>query len=128
MRFSKKRLGSQTREEIIKDFYQVLADLHSDKETKTFLQDFLTEAELLSLAKRLAIAFMLEKGSAYGEIKKRLGVSSATIASVQEMMQKKSGGFALALKKIEAEKWAQDATQKVSNFFKTFLSSPATSK
>lgn len=120
MRLSKQKISQETQQQIFSDFYQLLADLQKEEEVKTFLEDFLTKGELLSLTKRLAIAFMLEKEYSYGEIKKKLSVSSATIASVQEMMKKKSVGFALALKRLEAEQWADKTAQKISRFFKTF--------
>ena len=120
MRFSKKRISSQTKKELVDNFVQVLADLRQPQQAKRFLQDFLTKAELLTLAKRLAVAFMLEKDTPYGEIKKELGVSSATIASVTQMMQKNPEGFRTALQHLEAEKWASDLSGKISRFFKGF--------
>jgi len=118
MRFSKKRLGQQTRQEIYHNFYQLLADLQTPEEVKNFLTDFLTHAELISLVKRLAIVSMLEENYSYTDIKKSLRVSSATIATVAQMMQKKSRGFTLALKYLEADAWAGKTSQGISSFLR----------
>jgi len=116
MQVSKIKLNKNIAHQTYAVFYQTMADLHSSKETEAFLKDFLTEIELITLAKRLMIALYLEKGYSYALIKKNLKVSSATIANVDKMMKKGSSGFALALKKIDADEWAQNLTAKISGF------------
>ena len=49
------------------------------------------------------------------QIKKQLNVSSATIASVAESMQKKPQGFILALKNLQAETWANKTVKKITS-------------
>ena len=92
----------------------MVADLKGIKETDSFLTDFLTDSEYEVFAKRLAIAYWLKKGRSYNNIKENLKVSSATIAAVQSMM--KRPGFALAIKKIEAEEWANVWSKKIKKF------------
>lgn len=112
MRLSKKKIDKQIQGEIFENLYQVVADLQNPRETKLFLKDILTEAELTALVKRLAIAQYLGTGRNYASIKEALGVSSATIATIEEKLQT-SPGLSLALKKIEAEKWASGWTGKI---------------
>ncbi len=76
----------------------------------------MTESEYEAFAKRLAIAYWLRKGRSYSNIKQNLKVSSATIATVQSIME--TEGFQLALKKIEAEEWASVWTKKIRKFIK----------
>lgn len=121
MRISKVKLNQKTQKEVIDNLFQVLADLKSEAEIRTFLTDFLTEAELVNLAKRISIAYQLEKDTPYSEIKKDLNVSSATVAAVQEMINKKPQAFIKALKILDAQKWADKTSQEISGFFKSLF-------
>ena len=120
MQLSKLKLNRNIEKEMFKIFYQTVADLKGSNEAKVFIHDFLTKMERTTLAKRLMIALYLEKGKSYDFIKKTLKVSSATIANVDKMMAKNSEGFALALRKIEAEQWASQTAKKIVRFFKKF--------
>jgi len=115
MQVSKKSLNSHIKKEILSLVYQLLADLKNSKEVKLFLNSFLTETELLALAKRVAIAYYLKHDRTYENIKQNLKVSSATIASIDQ--KRKSEGYKLALKKIEAEEWAEEWAEKIKKFF-----------
>jgi len=112
MRTSVKDINSSLKKQIESAFAQTVADLRDAKETNQFLSDFLTTSEYEAFAKRLAIAYWLKKGRSYNNIKENLKVSSATIASVQSMMERQ--GFKLAIKKIEAEEWASQWAEKIS--------------
>lgn len=70
MQISKNKLSKNITKQTFAVFYQTIADLDTSKETATFLKDFLTEMELITLAKRLMIALYLEKGYSYDLIKK----------------------------------------------------------
>ena len=111
MRISEKSLNTSLKREIETVFVQTIADLRDLGETKTFLTNFFNESEYESFAKRLAIAYWLKKGRSYSNIKDNLKVSSATIATIQNMIAKP--GFKLALKKIEAEEWANQWAEKI---------------
>ena len=95
-------------------FVQTMVDLKDVTETKVFFNDFFNQSENEAFSKRLAIAYWLKKKRSYNNIKENLKVSSATIASVQSMMDKP--GFKLALKKIEAEEWASQWAEKIKKF------------
>ena len=97
-------------------FVQTIADLRDLQEVKTFLTDFFNETEYEAFIKRLAIAYWLKKKRSYTNIKENLKVSSATIASVQSVIEKP--GFKLALKKVEAEEWANVWAEKIKKFIK----------
>lgn len=97
-------------------FAQTIADLRDLNEADTFLKDFLNETEYEAFSKRLAIAYWLKKGRSYANIKDNLKVSSATIASVQSVLEKP--GVKLGLKKAEAEEWANQWAEKIKKFVK----------
>jgi TrpR-related protein YerC/YecD len=111
MRTSGKQLNESLKKEIEKSFSQAIADLRDVSEADKFLTDFLTVTEFESFSKRLAVAYWLKKGRSYNNIKDNIKVSTATIASVQTMMEKP--GFQLAIKKMEAEEWASQWAEKI---------------
>jgi len=114
MRTSNQILNSSLKKQIEATFLQLIADTKTIEEASTIYHDILSPSELDTFIKRLAIAYWLKKGRSYNNIKTNLKVSSATIASVQEMMKTK--GFELALKKIEAEEWANQWSEKIKKF------------
>ena len=116
MRTSSIKLSPFLRTQLDKTLYHVIADLKDGKEIETFLNDFLNESELETFVKRLAVAYWLKKGRSYSNIKENLKVSSATIASIQETINKP--GIKLALKKLEAEEWANVWSEKIRTFIK----------
>lgn len=120
MQISKNKLHPKIDIQIKKMFSQLIADIKNEKDAFIFLRDFLTPAELTVFAKRLAIITYLEKGKSYDETRKSLKVSSATIASVQAMLEKKSEGFLLALRFLKAEEWSQQWSQKIIGFLQNF--------
>lgn len=93
---------------------QVIADTSKSQDAEIFLKNFFTTSELETFSKRLAIAYWLSKGRSYTNIKENLKVSSATIATVQEMM--KSPGFQHALKIIQADEWAVAWSTRIKKF------------
>ena len=116
MRISKDKLHPSLKNQIIKTLAQTIVDLKEIDEAHTFLQDFFNESELETFAKRLSIAYWLKKGRSYSNIKQNLKVSSATIASVQNLLNKT--GVAIAIKKLEAEEWANVWAEKIKKFIK----------
>lgn len=114
MRLSQDKLHPSLKNQIVKTLAQTIVDLKDIDEAHTFLQDFFKESELETFAKRLSIAYWLKKGRSYSNIKQNLKVSSATIATVQGLMHKT--GIGLALKKLEAEEWANVWAEKIRKF------------
>lgn len=114
MRISDRKLNPSLQNQIIKTLTQLLVDLKDTNEADTFLEDFFNKAELETYAKRLAVAYWLKKERSYTNIKENLKVSSATIATVEKLMKKP--GFLLAIKKIEAEEWANVWAEKIQKF------------
>lgn len=115
MRISKQNINKNLEKEIFELFFQLIADLKTAEEARLVLEDVLEKTELSVLAKRLAVAYYLEKGRSYQNIKDNLCVSSATIASIDK--KSKSPGYQIALKKIEAEQWASQWADKINGLF-----------
>jgi len=110
------KINPSLENQIVKTLAQTLSDFKEVNETSIFLKDFLSKRELDMLSKRLAISYWLKKGRTYTNIMNNLKVSSATIAQVSENMKTK--GYQDALKKIEAEEWANVWAKKIRKFVK----------
>ena len=113
MRLSDQSIDSNIEKEIRKLLAQIIADIHEETEAEQLLSDLLTPAEQVAVAKRLGIAMSLIRGASYEEIKKRLKVSSATVAKVQESMD--TPGMKLALSKAATDEWAEKWASKLSS-------------
>lgn len=114
MRVSDRKLNKSLQKQIQNVFAQTIADIKTVDEAHKFFKDFLTDAELETFSKRLAVAYWLQKGRSYANIKTNLKVSSATIATVADSL--KSKGVQLALKKIEADEWANVWSDRIKKF------------
>jgi uncharacterized protein YerC len=114
MQVSKQKLNKTLEKQVYEMFYQLMADLKTPEEAQVLLTDLLSETERQVIAKRLAIALFLDKGRSYEDIKNTLKVSSATIATVQDLMS--HSGMQLALTKVKAEVWADEWAGKISSF------------
>ncbi len=97
--------------ELNKTFFQTLEDVKTKEGFKTFFEDFLTEKELETLVKRLGIAYWLKKGRDYKNIKTNFGVTTSEIKAVEGKLNSK--GYKLAIKKMEAEEWANVWSEKI---------------
>lgn len=117
MQVSKKKINQDLQQEINNTFAQLIADINTCEKAKQFLEDFLSETEFVALSKRLTVAYSLDKGLSYEQIKKELQVSSATIASVQSAMQNGSKGYAIALQYVKAEDFANKWSEKIGKIF-----------
>lgn len=113
MQVSKKNVNKEIEKRIFKALYQVLADLRKPEGVKNFLDDVLSKTERTVLAKRLGIAWYLNKNRSYDVIRQDLKVSSATIATVQQGLGKSGEGIMSAIKTIEADEWAGEMAEKV---------------
>jgi len=102
----KKRLKDLTEKETLvtlDTLYTAAGTMRGRDAVKLFLRDLLTPSERIILGRRIIIARMLMPGTSYGEIEKRLGVSSATIGRVHRWLHDQFPGFEQAVKGMEQE-------------------------
>lgn len=109
-------MNPSLKRQLLRTFSQMIADLKDMKEIETFLKDFFDEEELEKYTKRMAIAYWLKKGRDSENIKRNLLASSKEITEAQKSLKKE--GIKLALKKIEAEEWANVWVEKIQKFKK----------
>lgn len=104
-------MSNKIKEEIISSLCWLIANFNSEKEVYKFLDDFLSKTEKLMLAKRLAIALMIEKGYSYFEIRDTLKVSTSTILRISHWLDKSGEGYKIGISKLRKK-------EKLHNFWK----------
>ena len=77
-----------------------LASLKTAEEVRSFLEDLCTPAELESMADRWKVVPLLLQGITYREIHDRTAVSVTTIGRVARTIDRGTGGYALAARRL----------------------------
>ena len=116
MRTSSIKLNPIIKNQIGKTFTQLICDFKSPEEVDKFFKVFFNESEYETFIKRLAVSYWLKKNRSYSNIKTNLKVSSATIASIQNNLD--SEGMKIAIKKLEADEWANVWAEKINKLVK----------
>lgn len=75
--------------------------LENPQECYALLSDLCTVKEIKDMASRLEVALLLKEGKSYQEISSHTGVSAATISRVSRCLNYGSGGYKMALEKME---------------------------
>ncbi len=119
MQVSSQKLNKTLENQIRQMLIGILCEVDSPKVMEEVLGDLLTDTERVAMMKRLGIAVYLDKSRSYEDIKNNLKVSSATIASVAETMG--NPGTVEVIKRIKAEEWASDWTDKISRSIRRIL-------
>ena len=65
----------------------------SSKDLSNFLDDLLTEEEILDLAQRIKIAKSILDGKTYDEIAEIVGTSTATVSKIGQVLKYGKGGL-----------------------------------
>lgn len=94
----------------------MLDDLNGPREIEIFLSDFFDDSELEKYIKRMMISYWIKKGRDSENIKRNLLASQKEISDAQKSL--KTEGIKLALKKIEAEEFANVWAEKIKKFAK----------
>lgn len=115
MRVSKRKINATLEKELFNTFFQLIADLKTPEEADIVLSDLLGKNELKTLMKRVAIIYWLSQGRSISNIRENLAVSPATIEAIKKDAQNLKG-LQLAVKKINADEWAMQWSQKIKKF------------
>ena len=110
---SKYPISNNVYERILEIFFKTLIKIQTENEAEQFIKDFLTPTEKIMLAKRLAIAFLLEKEYDYRTISGILRVSLPTVASVNVARKYGGKGYQKMINKLLKEEKIKDFLFKV---------------
>ncbi len=100
---SRSRLNPEVYKHIFSIFHSVLIQVKNSKQADLLISDLLTPTEKIMIAKRLAIAYMLERNFDYQTISLTLKVSTATVASVRKNILQGHRGYTIFLKAIVSD-------------------------
>jgi len=109
-------MNPSLKKQLFRTFVQMVADLKDKNEIESFLSDFFVDEELDQYIKRISIAYWLKEGRDEENIKRNFDVPFKEIFEIKRMMKK--DGFKLALKKMEAEEWADVWAEKIRKIVK----------
>ena len=76
-----------------------LRKLRSSKDLSSFIDDLLTEEEILDLAQRIKIAKLILDGKTYDEIAEKVKTSTSTVSKIGQIIKYGKGGLQKALAK-----------------------------
>lgn len=110
---SKYPISSKVYEKILEIFFKSLSEIKMNDESRQFIKDFLTPTEQIMLAKRLAVAFLLEKDYDFRTITRILRVSLTTVARVNLMRKYGGQGYQNMIKKILTEEQVKNFLLKI---------------
>ena len=88
--------------ESIDRLFQTILNLESIEECYQYFADICTIKEVQDMAQRLDTAILLSKGNSYQKIAEQVDVSSATIGRVSKCLNYGSGGYKVALEKLNS--------------------------
>lgn len=104
---SKYPISKTITDRIFEIFAKTLINIKNENDANLFVTDLLTPTEKIMLAKRLAIAYLLEKNYDYQTIKQIIKVSSGTVASVNIARKYGNNGYKKLLNKINEDEKLQ---------------------
>jgi len=108
-------IKNENKVNFLKIFYQLIADIKTPEEAEKILLVIIPQTEIISIAKKVYLAKLLQEGVSYSQIKKELGVSGATISQATKLLKK--AGLDLVLKKVGADEWAEKWSSKIKSLF-----------
>ncbi len=76
-----------------------LRKLKSSKDLSIFIDDLLTEEEILDLAQRIKIAKLILEGKTYDEIAEKVKTSTSTVSKIGQVIKYGKGGLQKILEK-----------------------------
>ena len=83
--------------------FQSILNLENLDECYAYFEDLCTIKELLDMAQRLDTAILLAQGCSYQKIQEQVDISTATIGRVSKCLNYGSGGYRMAIDRLEEE-------------------------
>lgn len=113
---SRRPMPKDLEAQMYKAIRKAFADLRTEEEVAAFLEDLLTPTERVMLAKRLAIAILLDRGYDQRLVHTITRTSLTTVHTVNYWLKNKGDGYRLVLNKLKMHndwKEIQEGLEKV---------------
>ncbi len=94
-------MSAEFENEMIDQLFEAILLLESKEECYKFFEDICTINEIESLAQRLEVAKLLEKGATYEQIAEKTGASTATISRVKRYLNYGAQGYKMILARMD---------------------------
>ncbi len=78
---------------------ETLRKLKNSKDLGNFIDDLLTEEEILDFAQRIKIGKLILEGKSYDEISEKIGTSTSTVSKIGQILKYGKGGLEKTLSK-----------------------------
>lgn len=105
---SKRSLEKSIEEGVSDLFLKGISELEGQTEAAFLIQDLLTSTEKSIISKRLAVAFMLERGYDQRTIAETLKVSTPTVWRMNEKLKQKGSGVKMLFSRLESDgRWGE---------------------
>ena len=83
--------------------FQAITSFENVEECGAFFEDLCTIKELQDMAQRFDAAILLSKDYSFQRISETVGMSTATISRVNRCLNYGSGGYKLAIERLEKQ-------------------------
>ncbi len=83
--------------------FRSILNLKTVEECYAYFEDLCTVKELQDMAQRLDTAILLKNGLSYQKICEQVDISTATIGRVSKCLNYGSGGYALAIERLQSQ-------------------------
>ena len=91
-----------------RDLFLAVLSLKTVDEAELFFRDLCTIKELNDMSQRWAVVRQLNRGLPYRKISSITGVATATITRINQWLRHGTGGYRLALARIESDSPAEE--------------------
>ena len=87
--------------------FRSILNLKTVEECYAYFEDLCTVKELQDMAQRLDTAILLKNGLSYQKICEQVDISTASIVRVSKCLNYGSGGYALAIERLQSQEEQQ---------------------
>ena len=96
-------MNDKLKTKAVDNLFDAVLKLKTRDECYDFFEDLCTISEILSMAQRLEVAKLLNRGMKYQDIAKNTGASTATVSRVNRSLKYGNDGYQLVLRRLEEE-------------------------
>ena len=89
--------------------FSAVLSLETVDEAALFFRDLCTRKELSDLSQRWAVVRQLDRGLSYRQISEVTGAATATITRINQWLRHGTGGYRLALSRIQSAIGSEDS-------------------